>query len=292
MPTAPLSLYIDVEPDRSVELEVAARASLQFAAAVREAAFLYDPSFQFRLELLRADEGSNWIKTRLRWIRGVHFPRATMTGVLVASSFMVEHVASKVFDEAWDATFHSGEHEAVTPLERDQIIAQAVRAAVAASTKERVRSIYRELEQDQSVVGVGVAPSHTSRPHLIVPRSEFSSRSAPPPPEPVLDEKRHKVLRADYVIIKPVLKEGSTRWRLKGPSGEFSATIADLGFLEAVLNGSTNVPLASGIHMTADLEIIEERTAEGLWRPVDHRVIRVFSIRRQPQQRTLIGPPE
>jgi hypothetical protein len=139
---------------------------------------------------------------------------------------------------------------------------------------------------------VGVAPTHAERPAYIVPASDFPARVSGNLPAPVVGEVRTVRTSGDFVIIKPVLKEGKGKWRLSGRHGEFSADIADDDFYNDVLRGKVDVPLAAEIHMAADLETRETATPEGAWKPTSHRITKVHSINRQPEQQRLFSPPE
>jgi len=54
----PFSLHIDLNENSAADLEVVAKASLSLAAALREAAFVLDPSLDFRIELVSGTESS------------------------------------------------------------------------------------------------------------------------------------------------------------------------------------------------------------------------------------------
>lgn len=293
MPVAPISLYIDLEPDRSVELEAVARASLEFAAGLREAAYLFDPSFEFRIELERSNEGSLWLKAVLRWIRGLGFPEATMYGItLAASGWFADKTLDYGYQALLDHLTASKNPEIVrlAPEQVQEIAQRAARVAAAPEPGVHFRSVYRELQRDTAVRGVGVAPWHDTPPTMIVPRSEFDDRIVGQAEIILPGERRTRLEHGDFVIIRPVLKEGGGRWRLRGPGGEFSATIADDSFYNDILTGNAPVRLAAEIHIVADLEVQEERTREGAWQPLSYRIAKVHSIAHAPIERRLIPP--
>src|SRR5947208_9697632 len=66
---APVSLYLDLQPGQKVDLEVAARAALAFAAAIRETAYIFDPSMTVRVELLSGTDGSLSLNSLIRSIK-------------------------------------------------------------------------------------------------------------------------------------------------------------------------------------------------------------------------------
>ncbi|MDB5695099.1 MAG: hypothetical protein JWN21_642, partial [Sphingomonas bacterium] len=48
---APISLYIDLEEGELADLEIVSRAAIAWAEAIREAAFILDPTVEVRVEL-------------------------------------------------------------------------------------------------------------------------------------------------------------------------------------------------------------------------------------------------
>jgi hypothetical protein len=198
------------------------------------------------------------------------------------------------YQRALDALTGSGDPEIVR-LSEDQIDEIAQRAAKLSQSQvadKHFRGVYRELAKDPAVRGVGVAPSHTVPPPIIIPRAQFELRAERSEELIAPGTKRVRPTKGVFTIIKPVLKEGGGKWRLSGPHGEFSAAIADQGFIDDVLGGKAPVPLAAEIHITADLETTEEATEEGAWKPIAHRVVKVYSIERQPSQARLFPSTE
>ncbi|RYG57375.1 MAG: hypothetical protein EON56_02600 [Alphaproteobacteria bacterium] len=293
MLVSPISLYIDLEPGKSVELEAVARASLEFAAGLREAAFLFDPSFEFRIELERGDEGSLWLKAFIRWVRGQGYPQPTMKAItFAAASWFMVQTGTYTYEKLLDHFLKSDDPEIVrlAPEQLEEIARRASRVIDAKEPGKHFQGVYRELDRDPAVRGVGVSEGHAAPPSVIVPRSEFAARSSAPPIAVSAGARRTREERGDFVIIRPVLKAGGGRWRLRGPGGEFSATIADDIFYNDILRGNAPVPLAAEIHMTADLEVQEERMEEGAWRVLGYRITKVHAITRQPMQAQLFPP--
>ena len=297
MLVSPISLYIDLEPHKTAELEVVARASLEFAAGIREAAFLFDPSFEFRIELERGDEGSLWLKAFIRWVRGVGHAHPTMKAITIAAgTWFALQTAEFGYQEILKALLESKDPE-IVKLAPDQVeeIAQRVAKVTSSPTAAaHFRGVYRELASDPAVRGVGVSQQHETPPTVIVPRAEFAERAIGVTPAPPPGAKRTRTERGDFVIVRAVLKEGGGRWRLRGPNGEFSATITDDQFNENILAGTAPVPLAAEIHLTADLETTEELVESSAWKPVSFKITRVYGMERQPRQTNLFppgGPP-
>ena len=64
-----LNLYLELEPGQLADLEVVARASISFVEAVREVAYIVDPSVTIRLELESGTEGSLSLNSVIKYIK-------------------------------------------------------------------------------------------------------------------------------------------------------------------------------------------------------------------------------
>ena len=49
----PFCLYLDLKKGQLIDIEVAAQVALALGAAIRDAAFIMDPSIKVRIELLK-----------------------------------------------------------------------------------------------------------------------------------------------------------------------------------------------------------------------------------------------
>ena len=56
--SAPISLYLDLAEGESANIEVVAKAALAWSAAVKELAYVIDPSMEVEIELISGTEGS------------------------------------------------------------------------------------------------------------------------------------------------------------------------------------------------------------------------------------------
>src|SRR5262249_8579726 len=105
MEATPVSLFIDLEEGRRADLEVIARASLAFAAAVKEAAFMIDPSLEVHLELVSGTEGSlklNQIIKAVKRVTGLDEALASKTLALVVILWFVNHGLDWSFEKVMD----------------------------------------------------------------------------------------------------------------------------------------------------------------------------------------------
>jgi hypothetical protein len=98
---------------------------------------------------------------------------------------------------------------------------------------------------------------------------------------------RERVTRETLVLVAPVLLESNRKWRFRSGAGEFGASIDDQKFLLDVLTGRRNVPMRGGILMDVELKTLEEKGNDGLWKPIDRHVLRIFEMREPPHQASI-----
>ena len=159
-------------------------------------------------------------------------------------------------------------------------IAERVAEALAKKTAQRqVEQVYRELETDTAVRGVGATTRSGERPEGIVPRSEFAQRSGTATAVIDVSEIIRQTRRSHerVTLIRPVLEPGRGSWQFSGSAGRFFAPIRDRRFLDDLLTGRTVVPMVSGIEMDIDLDTTEEKEGD-VWVVVGRVVIAVRRI--------------
>lgn len=232
----------------------------------------------------------------LRWVRGLYHVNPTLFTIVASPmTWFGGKTAVYTYEHFLDYLLHTDVPHVVklklTSDQAKQVAEQVITIQHSKVGDTHVQGVYRELQTDSVIAGVGIAPSHTAPPAVIVPRSEFAARAAGRSLPAVREEKREIAERAIYTIIRPVLKEhGGGRWRLRGSRGEFSAAIEDHEFLDEIAEGSISAPLAAGTEMDADTVITEE-LEDGVWKPVAHRVVKVYDVKRRPSQAPLSLPP-
>ncbi len=69
MSTEPFSLYFDLEENKKADLEVVASASLALVAAIKEVAYIIDPSIEISVELESGTAGSLSLNTLIKTIK-------------------------------------------------------------------------------------------------------------------------------------------------------------------------------------------------------------------------------
>lgn len=285
----PVSLYFDLEPGFVADLEVVSRTALAWASAIREAAYIIDPSLEVRIEVASGTPGSFSLNAWLRDVaKGLGITKEDEDLTLKAVALFVliwmgGHALDYTFDRVAD--FVTGHTEgAFTDEQRSEltdIIHKAVQDKVAS---QRVQLVYREAERDPAIRGLGATQNAGERPAVIVPRSEFRVRAgqeADSHQETIT--RRHSVERVRVGLISPVLLPGTRRWRLRSSQGEFGATIKDQEFINRVLTGTTRIRMRAGIEMDVQLETTEEFRG-GVWQVIERNVLHVDRLIEPPTQ--------
>ncbi|SFL73887.1 hypothetical protein [Methylorubrum salsuginis] len=243
MPVDTLSLYLDLEEGQKADLEVASRAAIAFAEAVREIAAFVDPFSDVKVELIGTTEGSISFDTKIRFRTASGTKEITLYAlVIVCMIYLGSHIGDflieKGLGKVWEQVFVD-ETKKLTQAEIDEVARTVVQAIDARAGERQAKSIYSELEKDQSVKGVGLTTEPGVKPRIIVPSFEFLKRSgAERFPEPV--EKKRKVKETkNVVLVSPVLQhDRKRRWKFRLGDHEFGAPIKDEYFLDAVFQES------------------------------------------------------
>jgi hypothetical protein len=298
--TAPVSLYLDLAEGRTADLEVIARAALAFAGAIRETAYVIDPSVAVRVELVSGTEGSLSINAIIRSIRSSVTEKLTREVLIAAATsaaiwFSLE-TGRWVFEKILDHVSGMSEAAHLTDAEKNDIATKVAEIVRKRTAHHQVERVYHELDADPAVRGVGVTNQHGTRPESIVPKSDFPRRSLGM--EVVEGDdivRRVRRTQERVVLIRPVLEPGTRRWQFAGPEGRFGAAIKDNTFLNNLLNGHTAVPMVAGIQIDVALETTEERRSD-VWMITNREITRVGQIYPPPVQTDLmfstVGSPD
>jgi hypothetical protein len=283
----PISLYLDLEPGSIADLEVVARASLAFASAVKEVAYILDPSMQVSLRFASGTEGSLSLNTIIGTIKEKATDPATLTaiGLVVLSWFgtdIRQYIVSHALDEALK-TEHKLSQEEIHQIAES--VSKMIDEKVA---KHNVQQVYRELDKDPSIKGVGASQEVGKRPANIVPRSEFAARLSV---EDITSsiESRTRESSERVTLISPVLLPGNRRWKFSFHEGEFGAPIKDETFLNEVLQGRYPLTMRTGIELDVVLQTKEEKE-NGVWVIKERNILEVKKTYPVPTQENLELP--
>lgn len=295
MAEAPISLYIDLDEGAVADLQVVAKAALAWDSLIKEVVYVLDPSLQVRVELVSGTEGSlslNSILKAIGTVAGKH-PKiqGAVVGILIFFAMgPVEHVRNDLTDKIFELIGHF--HGEMPEAERRELADQVtivLRDNVAAEEK---KTIFRELERDPAIAGVGATDQPGIRPNMIVPRAAFPAMAGVDQVETETVDRRTVRRTLTVALISPVLKPGDRMWRFQhGSDPEFSAKIKDAEFLDALRTGRTAVPLKFGVEMELQLEITEERV-QGVWTVKERNVLKVLSPRVDRAQSWLEFPAD
>lgn len=291
MSAGQLSLYIDLEDGKEADLEAVARASLAFAATVRDIAAFLDPFSDTRVTLVSTTKASLSLNTKISFkIAGRSYEFTLRALIIVLTGYLATHVGDVLTERSinhlWEEVF--GEKPTLISEEDKEVIAARAAEALKAKAGERpLKQMYAELDQDPAVIGVGVATSPGARPKHMVPRSEFPRLSGVTklPEPPVTQRMQREILTV--ILVSPVLEnDRKRRWKFKVGDTEFGAPIKDQVFLDAVFSGKHPLMMKGNVAMRVALEW-QEDFIDGVW--IGKKYV-VWSVREVPGQYQ--GPQE
>ncbi|RWC52858.1 hypothetical protein [Mesorhizobium sp.] len=274
----PITLYLDLKKDTKADLAVVARAALAFDAAVKEIAYVLDPSITIRVEFDNSTEGSLKLHSILKKVKGLATDKATLRAVaLVVIGWIASDVRSYLTQSAIETIvreeMNNSDHLSDEDIKR---IAEEVAKALNGHVGEKqVRKVYEELERDESIDGVGVTTNPDKKPRIIVPRREFKQRSGSVVEQVPGTEARAPRTYETVTLISPVLLDTDRRWKFSLYGFEFGAKIKDHEFLDRLLSGQETVPMVAGITMDVELETKEEKIG-GVWVIKERSIERVL----------------
>lgn len=271
-----ISLYIDLAPGHRADLEVVARASLAYSAAIKEVAYVLDPSLEIRVEVISGTEGSLSLNSIIRSIKD-RADRRTLKAIgLIVLGWFANDLRSYGVSEVLDSLLKPEVTVTLTQDDIDQIARQVSKALETHLAKRHVEVVFRELERDPAVKGVGATRTPGARPDNIIPRDRFRERGGLDNFTEETPRRRARCSQERVTLVSPVLLPGQRKWRFSFHEGEFGATIKDPEFLDSVLFGRS-IPMAAGIQMDVLLETKEEFQG-GVWIVKERNVLHVFGI--------------
>ncbi len=290
----PISLYIALEDGRKADLEVVARASLAFARALRESAAMYDPLADVRIELINSTEGSLSLNAVVSWLKsktGIEDEAALRAAVIALSVWFTTEVGNWGVAKALDHLTNQNVQQTLKLSDEElQKLAEMVAVALERRVADlAVKEVYRELEQDPAVIGVGTTIEPGAKPKEIVPKAQFRERSALETEVPA-GTRRDTISNETVRLIRPVLLESNRRWRFAGRTGEFGAPIKDETFLHNLMTGQIDLPMTGGIQLDILLEVKEENRA-GVWTVLERNVLEVRHVHPPQLQQSLFSDP-
>ncbi len=274
MASAPITLYLDIPEGQHGDLEVVAEASIAWARTIKEVARVLYPDVTIRVEVLDADEGSFGLNAKIR-IDPKH--KALLIGILAgaATHFSLETV-DYFYEKFLDSIFDSkGVPQVVDPAEKERVASAVARGA----GRKPAEQVFRALQTDPTIEGVGVSPTPERKPDSIIPRQAFLERGGYRVSDVEDLRERVRPERIEAVLIKPVLVPKTKRlWRFQTPSGEFGFLMRDHAFVARLLDGTETIPMVAGVILDVDVDVTEH-LVDGLWKPKARAITRVWGHR-------------
>ncbi len=263
-PEDTISLYLDLKPNKIVDLEVAAMAAIEWSRAIKAAAKAADPASVFRVSLVAAEPGSS------RWLAKIEKSAANQ--------------AAKDAKEGWENTplilrlgvgltvalavtgiptinFYMGS-DGFSETELQQLEEIIQRVGDDPTVKAHQQQMFREVQRDPNIIGLGggVPNGPQWRPQTIIPSSLFAEADG------LFDQKekqqhgeRTLIKTLDVILVAPTLENAQRSWtfRQEGIPGTFNAQMKDVRFLVALEKTGIQERLRSNIPMRIQLEIRE-----------------------------------
>ena len=292
MADAPLTLYLDLAEGEKPDLEVVARASLAWAAAVKEIAFHLDPGLEVSVELASGTPGSLNLNTLVRSVRDKIGGTNLRIAIISAIVFVAKDTASWGVGEVLDwikGPDGPAEVQELSDEEIDEIATKVVEKLQGAVAQKEVRQVYKELERDQSITGAGATLVPDKKPERVIPRASFPTDDGPEVVQEV-ETKRTDTIDMQLVVQRAILVEDKTRkWEFGSDRGKFGALVRDQDFLESVWEGTARIPMMAGVVLDAEVEVTEELRGN-VWETTGYVVTQVRNVSAPPRQRPLAAP--
>lgn len=258
-----VSLYLDVALNEEVDLEVAAKAAIEWAKALKAAARAFDNTKEYRVNLVAAQPGSK------RWLAKIEESRANQAVVaakqkwdnipliirLALTAVVVLPVTAK---ETYDA--YLGD-DGFSDTQLEQMREVIGKAADDPEMQEHKREMYRQAQRDRSIIGLGggVPDRENWRPLVIIPSNRFAEGTGLFELQEEEPEEKPIYQTLDVILVSPNLDNPRLTWvfRQEGIPGTIKAAMADEKFLSALENSQVREKFHSPIHMKIKLEIIQ-----------------------------------
>lgn len=286
-----VSLYLDLEKNQVADIEVVARAALAFSAAIKALASELAPEADVRVELISGTEGSLSLNSVIKGAGLlVTKERLQQVGIGIVTFFALQG-AENLTQDAFNHIRGKDGPQAVQLTDAD--VTRIAKAVSSEKAQKQGRQVFKEVERDPAIKGLGVTQHAGQRPQVIVPRAAFQARGGTVVREETVTQ-RTVPERLTVILVSPVLVEGTRRWKFRGPMGEFGAPVKDADFTARVLSGTTAAPMVAGILMDVEIETYET-LKDGVWVPEGRAVIHVFELKppTTPEQISLfagVGP--
>lgn len=260
-----ISLYFNLREGEFAKLESVAKSALAFSAALKDAAYVIDPSLEIAIELRRGKEGSLSLDAIIKKIKEAAEgpPTNLKTIAIVCALWVAGQSTEYAFSYVADNFFKDPENQSISDEDVQKIAERVVAALRNKDGEEHIREIFVELEHDEAIDGVGVSLEAEKKPDFIVPRAEFRRRAGKVDGE--VAHKRTVYEDRSAILISPVLINKPRKWKFQfSDLGERSLKINDQAFVDKVLTGKSNMPMKGNIEMIVRVGFDQEKI-DGVW---------------------------
>lgn len=278
--SASISLYFDVPHNEAVSLQSIARAATAWDSLIKELASVADPSARVEVDFLSGTVGSRSLNSIIRATRVVAAENPWTAGALgaLAGVFLLA-IPNHIADDGVDylaKEWLGHEDDALTENDVDRVAKRVVELQRNRDAMHYRSEIYLAGEIDGRVKGIGATPKIQTPPTaLYVPRARFLEYTSVELPSHAPIETRYVTQEAQEVmVVRPYSKAEERRWRFEDQRGEFSATMRDPVFLEALRYRKTGLDVGEGVTMIIDLRVKEE-LVDDKWVTTEYDVIKV-----------------
>jgi hypothetical protein len=289
-----VTLYLGLKKGEKADFEIVGYAAAAFGEAVKEIAYILDPSLEIKLEFESGTEGSLKLKAVLKSLKTPKGQRAALlavvgTVVTVLAADLRTYGVSKLLDKMLTP-------EQRQPLTEEDVqrIARAVKGIDEGKiAKEPMQEMYKQLTRDETIESVGAITKPDDKPTSPIPRSEFPVRAGIVKTVETSPKTRIRPSTERLTLISPVLLLAQRAWKFRSPDGhEHSYIMADEKFLAQIFLGRKRLSMKEGIQITADVETVEELT-DGVWAPTKRFITKVKRIHKKiSKQADLFAPPK
>lgn len=269
-----ISLYFTLKAGEKADLEVVAKAALEWLDAVRAAARELEPGAQIKVEIVDADYASLSLNTVFEWVesqleridRGSgRYPR--LRKLAVALALFVPTTGVQTY------SYYFGPQPIAVLSEEDRKLLEEdhklLRELLERTTKNpevdsKREKFFRTLERDPSITGAGLLEEpKAAAPLVLVPSGQFAERSGLWALQTVEEAPTERTIYPviDVTLVSPVLVPKPRSWLFQPDDGlpEFRATMKDMAFLAALDSDHVKESLRTGIRMTLRMMVKEQR---------------------------------
>lgn len=275
-----LSLYFGLHEGRKADLEIVAKAAIEWVNSIRHASNALDPSLDVRVEFIDAHESSLSINTIIDWSKA----SIEKTGKgLDKTEELLERLANSkhprlktlamafgvflIIDFGPTIEFHLGEPDALELSEQDRDLLHDVLKEISKSEelKRSNRRFFNALSNDSAISSVGVCEAPKESPIISVPSSQFAERGGLWSLEKDIVE-RVSERTAEVILEMPNLSAKDRKWRFLDVATDetFTAKMRDNEFIQSLADGKVDESLRNGITMEVNISF-KEVLEDGEW---------------------------